>query len=79
MAQKFRTMGQKKSKAIADPPAVSDPLIIQDPQLAPGPVLALTAPSEVEPSLSKETLLDKHKGNHLVGGPSKSIRKRRGK
>ena len=78
MAPKFKTLGQKKSKAVADPPMVLDPPIIQDLQLAPSPILASTTISEVDINLLEAPLLDKHKGKHLVRGSSKKHKKKKG-
>ncbi|GFY95340.1 hypothetical protein Acr_10g0007250 [Actinidia rufa] len=62
MASKFMILGQKKSKVVVDPLEVPYPLIVQDPPPVLDPILAFLGTIEVEASLSKNLLHDKHKG-----------------
>ena len=79
MALRFRTLGQKKSKPVANPPAESIPLLSQELLLTPAQVLTLIVEEEAELNLLKEPLLDKQKGKQLIGPPLRSLKRRRGK
>ncbi|GFZ00817.1 hypothetical protein Acr_14g0004520 [Actinidia rufa] len=66
---RFRTLGQKKSAPVVDPPAIETPPISQVSLTVPALVLALVAQVGAESNSSEVPLLDKHKGNKLTRAP----------